>query len=48
MAGIPYQPEREAEDASQFIERIRELDQFVAREFDRKHLAQMAQVNKDR
>ena len=48
MAGIPYQPEREAEDASKFLERIRELDTQVARTFDQKHLQRMAQVNRDR
>jgi len=48
MAGIPYQPEREAEDASQFLNRIRELDAQVAKEFDRKHLEQMNAVNRNR
>ena len=48
MAGVPYPPEREAEDASQFMERIRELDAQVAKEFNQKHLAQMAATNKNR
>ena len=48
LAGIPYQPERLCEDASQFLSRMEKLDVQVAQELNRVHAREAQAVNRRR
>jgi hypothetical protein len=48
MAGIPYTPPRECEDARQFFDRMTEIDRIVAEALNKVHEAQARRINKGR
>jgi hypothetical protein len=48
LAGLPYAPEREAEGASQFMDRMAELDVLVASRLNALHERQMGALNATR
>jgi len=48
LAGIPYSPPRECEDACQFFKRMEEIDRQVAEVLNEVHAAQARRVNQGR
>ena len=48
LAGVPYAPPVESEDANKFFERQREVDRMVAEHLNRVHEKQAAATNKGR
>ena len=48
MAGIPYTPPRECEDAQKFFHRMNEIDLQVAEILNRTHKTQAERINKNR
>ena len=48
LAGRPYTPPRECEDAQQFFKRMAEIDRKVADTLNRTHEQQAQRVNRDR
>ena len=48
LGGVPYSPSRFSEDAEDFIQRIKEVDEKVAQTLNEKHRRQAEQVNKGR
>jgi hypothetical protein len=48
LANAPYVPERECEDATQFMERMAEVDRKVAQLLNERHRKEMDRLNKGR
>ena len=48
LGGVPYSPPRFSEDAEDFIQRIKDVEESVARKLNEKHRKQAEQVNKGR
>ena len=48
LAGVPYQPPVECEDAQAFLERQKVVDRVVARLLNEKHLKKEVWVNQNR
>jgi hypothetical protein len=48
LGGCPYAPPKECEDATVFFERMRQIDEKVAAELNRKHLVEEKRVNASR
>jgi hypothetical protein len=48
MAGIPYTPPKECEDSQQFFQRMRKIDEEVAKKLNQTHQIQANRVNKSR
>ena len=48
LAGLPYLPPRECEDASAFIKRQAEVDAWVAHTLNEKHRKEAENINKNR
>jgi hypothetical protein len=48
LAGVPYTPPRECEDAKQFFKRMKEIDLAVAQTLNEKHAKQKERVNRGR
>ena len=48
LAGLPYTPAKECEDAQQFFRRMGEIDQKVADALNRAHSAQAQRINQGR
>ena len=48
LANVPYQPSRECEDAKQFFDRMKEIDEKVSRELNERHTKLAARINASR
>jgi hypothetical protein len=48
LAGVPYTPPRECEDAQEFFRRMKDIDERVARVLNKKHEEEAKRINKGR